>query len=134
MRPFLFILLIPFLLALPARAQSEESVLQDIETAFETGDAGALGRHVAERMELTLDGAASIYSRGQAVYVLAEFFREFPPVRTILDEPTHSGNDAFVLGQYHTIQENDPLRVFLRLKSNAGRWEVREIRIEPPAG
>lgn len=134
MKSHILILLIPILLAMPAAAQSEHAVLLEIESALESGDVSALSRHSSERIELTLFGVSSVYSRSQAMYVLTEFFREYQPGRTILDEPSRSGSDSFVLGEYHYLQAEQPLRVFLRLKNSADRWELREIRFEAPAG
>lgn len=122
------------MLASPAAAQSERGVLHEVETALEQGDVAALGRRSAERIELTLFGSASMYSRGQAMYVLAEFFREYPPIRASLSEPSRSGGNWFALGEYFFERGEQPLRVFVRLRNKAGRWELREVRIERPAG
>lgn len=117
-----------------AAAQTERGLLDEVETALETGDVTALSRRSADRVELTLFGAASMYSRGQAMYVMADFFREFPPVRAALREPSRSGSNWFALGEYYYERADEPLRVFVRLRSKAGRWELREVRIERAAG
>ncbi len=108
-------------------------MLQEVEAALEAGDVTALAQRTAQRMELTLFGSASMYSRGQAMYVLAEFFREYPPVRASLSDPTRSGGNWFALGEYHYERGEQPLRVFVRLRSKSDQWELREVRIETPA-
>lgn len=122
------------LVAAPAMGQTERSVLQEVETALAEGDVTALARRSADRVEVTLFGSASMYSRGQAMYVLAEFFREYPPVRAALSDPSRSGGNWFALGQYFYERGEQPLRVFVRLRHKGGRWELREVRIERPAG
>lgn len=119
--------------AAPAFAQVERSALEEIEAALGEADVNALNERAAERVELTLFGSAAMYSRGQAMYVLAEFFREYPPRRVDFSDPSRSGGNWFALGQYHYERGENPLRVFIRLRSNGGQWQLREVRIERPA-
>lgn len=115
-------------------AQDEVVAVSRIEAAMTTGDASALAAQAAERVELTLFGAASMYSRAQAVYVLAEFFREHAPHDVEIDPPTRSGDNCFALGRYYVEGNESPLRVFLRLRDKLGEWQIREIRIERLGG
>lgn len=118
-----------FLVA-PASAQSERSALEEVEAALGEADVDALTERAAERIELTLFGSAAMYSRGQAMYVLAEFFRDYPPRRVDFSDPSRSGGNWFALGEYHYERGEAPLRVFIRLRSNDGTWQLREVRIE----
>ncbi|MFW5973403.1 MAG: DUF4783 domain-containing protein [Bacteroidota bacterium] len=134
----IFLLLVVAVLILapsrPAFAQDERGVLKEVEASLGTADIGKLGHRAADRVEVTLFGSAAMYSRGQAMYVLANFFREYPPVRVVLNEPSRSGANWFALGSYFHEAGKQPLRVFIRLRSKEGRWELREIRIEQRSG
>jgi len=118
----------------PVLAQDEAVAVSRIELAMAAGDASALAAEAAERVELTLFGSASMYSRAQAVYVLAEFFREHAPHDVELDPPSRAGDNCFALGRYYIEGGDMPLRIFLRLRSKHDAWQIREIRIERLGG
>src|SRR5690625_7130243 len=79
----------------PALAQDEAVAVSRIVLAMAAGDASALAAEAAERVELTLFGSASMSSRAQAVYVLAEFFRVHAPHGVELVQPCRAAADCF---------------------------------------
>ena len=120
-------------LAAGASAQTaEQSVVSKVEAAFSHGDASALLRYAADRVEIAVLGSSTLYSRAQATYVLNDFFREYPPVRFAATEPAATTGNFFVAGRYWYGSGEDYLDVYIRFRSRDGAYEVRELRIERP--
>lgn len=121
--------------ALPSAAQAQsESVSPALQDAIQRGDINALTSLSADRLEVTLFGAASMYSRGQAMYVLADFFRQYPPQRVRFGDGSRSGANWFLMGEYYFEGGDQPLRIFVRLRTKDGRSELRELRIDRRSG
>jgi hypothetical protein len=117
-----------------ASAQAERGALQSLQEALTGGDVNALSSIASERVELTLFGTAAMYSRGQAMYVLADFFRQHPPERVSFSEGSRAGANWFIMGEYTYEGGEQPLRMFVRLRDRDGRWELRELRIDRRGG
>lgn len=118
-------------LHVPVRAQNtgRDAILQ-LQKAFEQGSPEMLLGGSSERLDITLFGASAIYSRAQAQYVMKNFFREYPPVRFRLQEPSQREDNWFVAGSYWYGHAADPLWVYVRLRRQGDSWELREIRID----
>lgn len=117
-----------------ALAQNERGTMEVVEQALSQGDTNALTSIASARIELTIFGSAAMYSRGQAMYVLSDFFRQHPPTTVSFSDPSRSGANWFVMGEYLYEGGEQPLRVFVRLRARDGQWELRELRIDRPAG
>jgi hypothetical protein len=121
--------------ALPSVAQApSESAGQTLQDAIQRGDTNALTSLSADRVEVTLFGSASMYSRGQAMYVLGDFFRQYPPQRVRFGDGSRSGANWFMMGDYYFEGGDQPLRIFVRLRTKDGRSELRELRIDRQGG
>ena len=117
----------------PARAQaSDTTLLAEIETALGRGDVGMLLGRSAERLEISLFGSGAAYSQAQAQYVLQEFFRDFPPQGFRFQPPSRHEDSALASGTYR--QSDAPLAVYVRLRREGARWELKEIRIDRKPG
>jgi hypothetical protein len=123
-----------FLVWSPAYAQTERGTMEVVEQALSQGDTNSLTTIASARIELTIFGSAAMYSRGQAMYVLSDFFRQHPPTNVSFSDPSRSGANWFVMGEYLYEGGEQPLRVFVRLRARDGKWELRELRIDRPAG
>ena len=128
------IVLLALATAPPVLAQKDEAeVVRKVEQAFSKGDAAALLAHAADRVEITVLGTGSLYSRAQATYVLNDFFRENPPTRFAADEPSSSRDNFFVAGKYWYGTDDRHYDVYMRFRWRDGTCEVRELRIERSA-
>lgn len=114
----------------PAAYAQEEPPLERIHEAFIQGDARALLQEAADRVEVVLLGQSRQYSRSQAVYVMDEFFREYPPEQFELADTSESNGSHFAASQYWSNREEAPMQVFIHLRESKERWLIREIRIE----
>lgn len=114
-----------------ARAQeTRDRNLERLQEALESGDVEAVLGQAAERIDVTLFSANALYSRAQAQYVLRDFFREYPPRRFAFKEPSRRDENWFAAGQYWYGSSDEPLAVYVRLRRQGERWELREIRID----
>lgn len=121
------------LAVVPSRvfAQNEpEHVLQEVERAFGQGDSRVLSDASADRVEITLFGSTTLFSRGQAAFVLNDFFQQYPPRRCDFKEATRTDGSWFAAGQYWYGTTDTPLQVYVGLRERGAAWELREIRIE----
>lgn len=111
------------------RPQHAPAVLAQLEAAFARGDAGAMMRYSARRVDVTLFGTSELFSRSQAGYVLKAFFNEYRPERLLLNERSASEGNWFVAGRYWYEAAESPLAVYLRVRRTDSGWELREVRI-----
>lgn len=109
--------------------QYAPAVLGLLEAAFARGDAGAIMRHSARRVDVTLFGSSELFSRSQAGYVLKAFFNEYRPERLLLNERSASEGNWFVAGRYWYEAAESPLAVYLRVRRTDSGWELRDVRI-----
>ncbi len=114
----------------PLVAQGQDAGFAQVEAAFAQGDAEALVLRSADRVEVTIEGMTTTYSRAQMRYVLAEFFEAHPPEAFAFEHHMGSGEGAaFASGRYRAPGRT--FQVMARMGRREGTWELRELRIEP---
>ena len=114
-------------------AQDAGAALAQVEEAFRQGDARGLLAMAADRLEIAVLEAPTLYSRAQATYVMQDFFRLHPPERFALREAAQSDGSLFVPGLYWSTSQGEPFQVYVHLRQKAQAWELRGIRIEQRA-
>ncbi|MEL7363573.1 MAG: DUF4783 domain-containing protein [Bacteroidota bacterium] len=102
------------------------------EAAFGDGNAEALLESAAPRLELSIFGRASFYSRTQALFVMRDFFRRYPPESVSFRDQSIGENTRTLLGQYKELG-GGRCRVAVRLRWRADAWEVRAVRLDRTA-
>jgi hypothetical protein len=117
-----------------AQSESERAPMQVLQDALRRGDTSTLSTIAADRVEVILFGSAAMYSRGQAMYVLGDFFRQYPPDRVSFTEGSRAGANWFVIGEYSYEGGEQALRLFVRMRTKDGRPELRELRIDRRGG
>lgn len=126
-----------------ARAQSRDTaraasprppVVERVVGAFSEGSAERLLTPATDRVEVSLFGTRTVYSRSQASYVLRDFFDRYAPRRFVVDDVTETGPSYFVAGRYEHAQSDQPLQVYVRLiKQSGGTWGLHEVQVDPNA-
>lgn len=110
-------------------AQDVEPAATHVLRALEAGDADGLLSTAPPRLEIALFGATRRYSHPQAVFVLKDFFREYPARRV---EPTSStATGAGWLGSYrYTVERGArPLVVAVQMRYLLDTWQVTRVII-----
>ncbi len=101
-----------------------------VEAGLQAGDAEAVFAGSAPRVEVVLFGQGSTYRRAQAVHVLRDFFRRYPPERVALTERASSDDGRTAIGRYWTQDGAAPLTVRVLHRAAGDDWELASIRIE----
>lgn len=112
-----------------ATHEAGERALQEIQVALASGDARGLIRRSADRVDITVFGASEVLSRSQSMYVMKDFFRDYRPARISLEETSGSDGNWFASARYWAENEDTPFAVYVRMRLNERRWELRELRI-----
>ncbi|MGI9174419.1 MAG: DUF4783 domain-containing protein [Rhodothermales bacterium] len=113
-----------------AKAQDVRAALGRVEEAFQQGNGRNLLAGAADRLEIAVLEAPSFYSRAQAMYVMENFFRTYPPKQFDIQDADPSEESLYAPGLYWSTSQSEPFRVYVRLRRMAQQWELREIRIE----
>ena len=113
---------------------AQEAALDQLQEAFATGDADAVLADAADRVEIALLGQSKLYSRAQATYVMADFFRRYPPESFTLRNDAREDGNWFATGRYQYKHAEQPLHVYVRLRLKGDQWELLEVRVEQRRG
>lgn len=109
-----------------AHAEAVDRVVQ----TFEKGTPETLFASAAERVELSVLGSRSYYSRSQAFYVIRDYLRQHAPRSFAIDRTAEADASLFVMGIYHHDQADTPVRVMVRFDEGSTAWVFHELRIE----
>ena len=129
---YILLLSIAFVFADRAQAQSPDLPLESIRTAFADGSASELVSGTTDRLEVSVLGEGMLYTKGQAHYVLRDFFKAHPPKSFQINKVARAGESWFVSGRYLSSKNGAPYRVYVRLRnvaSERGGWSIQEIHV-----
>lgn len=107
----------------------EAEARERIVASFQNGNAERLLTPAAERVEASILGMQTYYSRAQALFVLQDFFKNFVPREFAFGDVSRSEEDFFATGQYWYGQAERPLQVYVRLTRQEEAWVLQEIRL-----
>lgn len=113
----------------PLRAQEAPTPVTAVVAAFGQGNARAVTDAAAERLDVSLPGGASVYSRAQARLIFSRFFDETPPRGFRVEHQMGTGGAYFVTGRYASREGS--FTVLLRFGTRGRTWELREVHVEP---
>lgn len=129
----LFCLLLPGLGRERARAQNT-SELERIQAAMAAGDAEGVLSGAEDRVDIALLGQGRLYNRAQAIFVMKDFFRSYPPKSyTIRNEEREAAN-WFAIGRYTNRYDGAEFSVYLRLRLRSSSWRLAAIRVSNATG
>ena len=117
--------LIAVLLAAMVKAEDYSSQISD---AFKSGNSNALSKYFYDHIELSLENSNSIYSKNQAIQVLADFFSKNPPNNFIENNSGEKLNAKFILGSLYTNSGIFNISILLRGESN--NMKIYQLSIE----
>ena len=133
LRSFLLVAAAAAFLAGGADAQQVggDDALARVEAGLRNGDAEAVLVDAAPRLEIVLFGQGGTYRRSQAVHVLRDFFRRYPPDRVDLgSELSSSADGRTAIGRYWTEDGGMPLQVRVLHRQSGDDWTLVSMRIE----
>ena len=100
---------------------------QQIITGLKVGDAKLVATHFYENIELVVIDRELVCSKAQGEQILKDFFAADKPFDFKI---THQGgaNSSYAIGTMQTINGN--FRVYFLLKSEGGKAQIVQLRIE----
>lgn len=121
------------LLALAVSAHSPvgpDDALGRVSQGLEDSDPEAVLADVGGRVEIVLFGQGGVFRRAQAVHVLRDFFRRYPPARVAFSEPSSSDDGQTAVGRYSLRSGGSDLKVSVMHRVTGDTWKLASIRIE----
>jgi len=115
-----------------ASTQANEDVrrvVRDVTQALIDRDMDRLSSVSASQVELSLDGAASVYTSAQARYVTSAFLDKHPIEAAEVREINIVGRNCTARYRLVGRDESRDWNLFLRLRNVERRWEIREMRL-----
>lgn len=113
----------------PPDSSAHAAAVDRVTTTFEDGSPETLFAAAAERIDLSVLGSRSYYSRSQAFYVVRDYFRQHAPRSFTIDRTTNTESSLFIMGTYHHNQADAPVRVVVRFDEGSTAWIFHELRI-----
>lgn len=99
----------------------------DIEKAFESGEADKIMSMGKSKVLISIDGAEGVYSRSQGTQVLKDFFKKHPPKSFDFDfKGKESGATSFAVGKYFS---DKVFRVSIKMKKQKEEFAIESIAI-----
>lgn len=111
-----------------AQAESFDEALRQIEKALNNADSRGLESLLHSEVEITINEEENTYPKRQAVFVLREFFMNYP-VRSF--RVMHKGNSAstwYVMGAYNSTRGKMDANIFV--KKVGSKYVIQQIRFE----
>jgi hypothetical protein len=100
---------------------------QQIITGLKAGDAKIVASHFYENIELVVIDREIVCSQAQGEQILKDFFSRNKPLDFKI---THQGGNESLYGIGKMQTENGNFRVYFLLKSNDGKSQIVQLRID----
>ncbi len=110
---------------------AEQKIPENINLAFETGNAKLLASYFNQNVELVVLDNDNVYSKAQAQQIVTNFFSRFQPLENNAFSIIHSsgkGDAKSVISKLKT--EKGEFRVYFLLKTNSSKEYIHQLRIE----
>lgn len=99
----------------------------DIEKAFESGDANKIMSLGKSKVLISINGKEGVYSKSQGTLVLKNFFKNHAPKSFDFDfKGNESGATSFAVGKYYS---DKVFRVSIKLKKQREEFAIESIAI-----
>lgn len=116
-----------------AAQQTGDDEIARVEASFRGADADGVLDGAATRVEIVLFGQGGMYRRAQAMHVLRDFFRRYPPERVVFAERSSSDDGRMAIGRYWPQDGGAPLTLRLLHRADGDAWALTSIRVEQPS-
>jgi|YNPMSStandDraft_2_1061718.scaffolds.fasta_scaffold01163_6 hypothetical protein len=108
---------------------SADEVFQQIESAIKKGDAAALSTHFNSMLDLTILDKEQTYSSSHAMYVMKEFFMNYPVRSFSILHKGNSGDNVYAVGSYISTKGVFDTNIFIKKYGNT--YKINQLRFEP---
>lgn len=106
-------------------------IYDDISNALRSGDAKQVSTFFGNTLDLTIGEQEDVYSKAQAELILRDFFsKNTPKSFAVMHKGSSKEGTLYAIGTLVT-SAGKSFRTSFYLKSNAGKYILQELRIEP---
>mgnify|MGYP005842076183 CR=1 FL=1 len=109
-------------------SQGIEEVFGQVEQAIGRNDAQSLSRYFHHHVEITILDKEDTYPKNQAVFVVKEFFMNYPPQGFRFMHRGHSSDTYYAVGQYTSNRGVFDTNVFIRKSGTI--YAIEQLRFE----
>ena len=113
-----------------SRPPSDPQLFETIEKALAAGSAEGVLASAGRQVEVRIFGKGTLYSKAQALFVLADFLKQHPPARFTFTEYAASDDRRIAFGSYWEEGRERSYAVYVNLRQRGDGWELRELRVE----
>jgi hypothetical protein len=107
------------------RAQGQD-VFTNIKTAIKAGDSDQLAKYFNQTLDINIEGNLNSFSKAQAAFAVAEFFKAHPPTDfAIVHKGSSQGGLQYAIGKY--VSDKDSYSVLIRVRESSSSRQVHEI-------
>jgi len=118
-------LLIILLLIFCSAAQGQD-IFTNMKTAIKAGDSDQMAKYFNQNLDVNIEGNLNAFSKAQAAFAIAEFFKAHPPTDfAIVHKGQSQGGLQYAIGKY--VSDKDTYTVLMRVKESASTKLVHEI-------
>lgn len=118
-----------FLLFIGYPVQAQQAELDSIGRLLEEGEVNQLVELAADRIEIRMPDRGGLYSRGQAAFVVRDFWNRHKPLRIEYTDTAAENAHCFASGTV-TSGDGATMALFIRLKREGDHWQLRELYME----
>lgn len=119
-------ILLFFLLVISGGLAQGQDVFTNIKTAIKAGNSDQLAKYFNQNLDVNIEGSLNTFSKAQAAFAIAEFFKAHPPTDfTIVHKGSSQGGLQYAIGKY--LSDKDSYSVLIRVKESASARLVHEI-------
>jgi hypothetical protein len=106
-------------------------IYEDISNALRSGDAKQVSTFFGNTLDLTIGDQEDVYSKAQAELILRDFFsKNTPKSFVVMHKGSSKEGTLYAIGTLVSTSGKS-FRTSFYLKSNAGKYILQELRIEP---
>lgn len=105
-----------------------QSLPYSVLRATQEGDAVGLAESFNSNIELILPSKSGVFSKSQAEYVMADFFKQYPSASFNVIHQGQRESASFTIGKYSSA--NGTFRFTFLSKNSGGTTLIHQLRIE----
>jgi hypothetical protein len=128
LRKFLLLWIPLLLLAAQASCQNADDFFNTIEQAINRSDAQALSNFFNSQVDITIGDKDVPYTRSQALYVVREFFMNYPVRNFAIRHKGNSGTTLYAIGEYYSSRGKFDTNIFIKKVGNT--YVIEQLRFE----
>jgi hypothetical protein len=115
-----------FVMIVMVGAVHAQDIFAPLKAAIKAGNADELAKHFNQNLDVNIEGNLNAFSKTQATFAVAEFFKAHPPTDfNIVHKGSSPGGLQFAIGKY--VSNKDSYTVLMRVRESGNTRMIHEI-------